>query len=241
MDLLLLAQSHSWLDYLIAISTAIAALGTLSAVLITLYLNVWREQRLKPKLTLGEYEDTLFGVGFAPREPNDESVWGIPLLVHNATGRRTAHNAQVLVTFGARKHDADEWVDLVVDQPLAWKFGSRPSRGGGTGTVDIPPGVSRKVFVAFIGEGNQLYKTLWPNEPMHGGFADEGGHMISYDEFGNEIPSSPPIAGVLATVPFTQDDAFWFWRDREYRLRLTLTSHPLAASPTISKFRTTAS
>jgi len=91
--------------------------------------------------------------------------------------------------------------------------------------VDIPPGVARKVFVAFIGEPNQLYKTLWPHEGMVGGFANEAGEQIKYDKGGRAVPASPPIAGVLATYPFTQDDPFWFWRDQEYRFLFTITSH----------------
>jgi hypothetical protein len=217
------SSGHTWLDYVIAISTALAALGTLAAVLLALYLNVWRERRLRPVLTFDEYEDTWFGIGFNPGEPTEQSVFGIPLIVRNATGRRTAHNVQVLLTFSV-KHD-DDWLDFVVDQPLVWKFANTPSPGGGIAAVDIPPGVGRKIFVAFIGEPNQLYKTLSPRKGRPGSFADDDGCEIRYDEFGKAVAVSPPIAGVLATYPFTQDAAFWFWRDEEYRFRFTLTSH----------------
>jgi hypothetical protein len=219
------SSSQSWLDYLGAISTAVAALGTLAAVIVALYLNIWREHRSKPRLSLEEFEDTWFGVGFNPGSPTKSSAWGIPLLVRNAPGRRTAHNVQVLATFSARLGEDQDWTDLVFDQPLVWKFGALPSSGAGTAVVDIPPGVYRKVFVAFIGEANQVYRTLWPRRPMRGGFANEAGEQIEYDESGQAVSKSPPIAGVLATHPFTQDDAFWFWRNAEYRLRLTLTSH----------------
>lgn len=218
-------QTQSSLDYLVAISTALAAFGTLAAVVLALYLNVWRERRSKPKLSLEEFEDSWFGVGFDPGKPTPESVWGVPLIVRNAVGRSTAHNVQVLATFSIRVGDDQTWVDYVVDQPLVWKFAALPSSGDGTATVDIPPGVGRKIFVAFIGEANQLYKTLWPREAMSGGFANDAGQEIAYDNSGRAAPVSPPIAGVLATYPFRQTDAFWFWRDKEYRLRLTLTSH----------------
>jgi hypothetical protein len=219
------SNGPSWLDYLSAISTAVAAVGTLAAVLVALYLNVWREHRARPKLLLEEYEDTWFGVGFNPGSRTKDDVWGIPLLVRNSAGRKTAHNVQVLATFSVRLGEDGAWTDFVTDQPLVWKFGALPSSGGGTAGVDIPAGVCRKVFVAFIGEANQLFETLWPRKPMPGGFANEAGEQIEYDESGRPVAKSPPVAGVLATYPFTQDDAFWFWRDEEYRLRLTLTSH----------------
>jgi len=79
-------QTQSWLDYLVAISTALAAFGTLAAVVLALYLNVWRERHSKPKLSLEEFEDTWFGVGFDPGKPTPESVWGVPLIVRNAVG-----------------------------------------------------------------------------------------------------------------------------------------------------------
>jgi hypothetical protein len=221
--IIMAVEGQAWIDYVIAISTALAAIGTLAAVLLALYLNVWREQRSRPVLSFEEYEDTGFGIGFNPGEPTEESVFGVPLIVRNARGKKTAHNVQVLLTFSV-KNEAD-WIDYVVDQPLVWKFADLPAAGSGVATVDIPPGVGRKVFVAFIGEPNQLYRTLWPREGRTGGFANEEGCEIEYDEFGNAIAVSPPIAGVLATYPFTQDAAFWFWRDAEYRFRFTLTSH----------------
>ena len=213
----------TWLDYVIAISTALAAIGTLAAVLLALYLNIWKERRLRPSLSFEEYEDTGFGVGFNPGEPTEKSVFGIPLIVRNAPSRNTAHNVQVLLTFSVR-HESG-WTDFIVDQPLVWKFADLPSPGDGIATVDIPPGVGRKVFVAFIGEPNQLYRILWPREGRPGGFADDDGCEIDYDEFGKAMAVSPPVAGVLATYPFTQEAAFWFWRDAEYRFRFTLTSH----------------
>jgi hypothetical protein len=174
---------------------------------------------------LEEYEDTWFGIGFNPGEPTEESVWGVPLIVRNAAGRKTAYGVQVLATFGVKAARDESWIDYVIDQPLVWKFSNLPSPGGGTAAVDIPPGVGKKVFFAFIGEANQLHKTLWPQESLPGGFANDAGEQIAYNDVGGATPSSPPIAGVLATYPFTQEAAFWFWRDVEYRLRLTLTSH----------------
>jgi hypothetical protein len=215
--------AQSWLDYVTAISKALAAVGTLAAVIIALYLNIWRDRRLRPKLSLEEYEDTWFGVGFNPGRATRDSAWGIPLLVRNARGRKTAHDVQVLATFSVRLGEDQSWTDFVIDQPLVWKFGVLPS-GQGTPSVDIPPGVTRKIFVAFIGEPNQIFQVLWPRKAMPGGFANDEGERFEYDESGRQVSTSPPIAGVLATYPFTQDDAFWFWRDQEYRLRLTLTS-----------------
>jgi hypothetical protein len=220
------AEVHSWLDYVSALSTALAAVGTLAAVVLALYLNVWRERRLRPVLSLEEYEDTWFGIGFDSGKPTEKSAWGVPLIVRNAPGGKTAYSVQVLLTFSVRAGtDGSGWTDFVTDQPLVWKFSDLPSEGDGVATVDIPPGVRRKVFVAFIGEPNQVYRTLWPRQARPGGFADSNGCEIDYDELGNAMPASPPIAGALATFPFTQDAAFWFWRDEEYRFRLTLTSH----------------
>jgi hypothetical protein len=217
------AHSDSWLDYLTAFSTAIAAFGTLAAVLVTLYFNVWRESRRRPSLFLEPYEETEFGIGWNPGERQHDDIWGTSLLVGNRPGRITAHDTQVLATF-AYKLDNGEWYDHVSDQPLVWKY-SRIPDAEGSASIDIPAGVKRKVFVVFIGEPNVLYRTLWPREPKFGGFADDDGCEIRYGDNGEMLTASPPIAGVLATYPFTQEDPFWFWRDEAYRLRLTLTSH----------------
>jgi hypothetical protein len=56
--------THTFLDYLAAISTAVAALGTLAAVIVALYLNWWREARTRPQLDLAFAPDAGMGVGY---------------------------------------------------------------------------------------------------------------------------------------------------------------------------------
>jgi hypothetical protein len=216
-------EAVSWLDYLTAISTALAAIGTLGAVTLSLYLAVWQSRRRRPALSVVIYEETEFGAGWNPGERTDDAIWGIPLLIANARGKATAHQAEVLVALAScDKNVTDGWYDWVADQPLVWKLSKTPD-GEGVRTLDIPAGASRKIFVAFIGEANVLFRTLWPRTPMPGLFADDEGHEIKYGPGGRPEPVSPPIAGVLATYPFTQEDPWWMWRDERYRVRLTLT------------------
>lgn len=215
-------QGTTWLDYVTAFSTGLAALGTLAAVLMTLYLGVWRAERRRPSLEIDIDEETEFGVGWNPGERKDDDVWGVPFLVKNRARKATAHEVEVLISVATKETDTGGWYDWIVDTPLVWRF-SRTPDGEGLRTVDIPSGITRKVFVGFIGEANVLFRTLWPGRPMPGLSADDDGREIEYGPGGHASPASPPIACVLATYPFTQDDPFWLWRDEPYRLRLTVT------------------
>lgn len=216
-------QPDTWLDYLTAFSTAVAAIGTLAAVVFALYLNVWRERRRRPDLSMALHDDSNMAVAWTPGTRHSTDAWGFSVLVANARGRTTAHDVQVLVTLARREPEG--WVDLLTDQLLIWKLRRAPL-GEGDVSIDIPAGVKRKLFVAFIGEGNAVFRSMYPHEVAWGGIVDEDGCLYEVVAGGHTKSSSPPVAGVLATYPFTQtDDPFWLWRDEQVRLRLTVTSH----------------
>lgn len=58
----LMLQVASWLDYVTGISTAVAAIGTLGAVAVSLYLAVWQARQRRPSLSIEIYEGQSLGL-----------------------------------------------------------------------------------------------------------------------------------------------------------------------------------
>lgn len=91
--------ANSWLDYVVAIGTLLASLGALAAVGLTLYLNVWREHRRLPSLTLELTDESTDGVIYDPEEVGGATALS-PVNVRNAVGKKSAHRVEVLLSAG---------------------------------------------------------------------------------------------------------------------------------------------
>lgn len=143
------------LDYVSAISLAIAAVGTLLAVIVALYLNLWREARKRPALSLGFEDPSLAcGAGFQgdPQGPAAaRALTHLPVRIRvlNQKGRRTAQDVEVLLTaswIGDDKSDPSTFLDST---PLVW---SPHHRVEGQGTrLALPPGVGRTIDLLTYG------------------------------------------------------------------------------------------
>ncbi len=126
-------------EWIVAGAAVAAALGTLSAVLLALYRDTWREWRLRPRLTLHldpmwteSNRDLFWQQGQAPAH------W-LRLRVRNEKGRRSAEDVEVLLTaFYALGVEEEAWQPPLDIYPLRWSATRDPR-------VQIPPGVSRHV------------------------------------------------------------------------------------------------
>jgi len=126
-------------EWIVAGAAIAAAFGTLSAVLLALYRDTWRERRSRPLLSLRldpvwteSNRDLFWQQGQSP------SHWLRPR-VKNEKGRRSAEDVEVLVTaFYALGGDDEAWQPPLDIYPLQWSATQDPR-------VQIPPGVSRHV------------------------------------------------------------------------------------------------
>jgi hypothetical protein len=126
-------------EWIVAGAAVVAAFGTLSAVLLALYRDTWREWRSRPRLSLHldpmwteSNRDLFWQQGEAPAH------W-LRLRVRNEKGRRSAEDVEVLVTgFYALGEAEEAWQPPMDIYPLRWSATPDPR-------VQIPPGVSRHV------------------------------------------------------------------------------------------------
>jgi hypothetical protein len=158
------------------------------------------------------------------REPPNFAQFN--LSVSNGRNRKTAHDVEVLLTVsryepGEPNIDLYEggWMENVIDhQPLVWRESDRPI-GSGTRAIQIPPGVTRKITLLFVGPGEVIYERIWPHGP-------KGSARTNLDN----------VRGLFATFPLDQNalqEEQWIRRDQpddrfpdtgRFRLKLTLTS-----------------
>lgn len=126
-------------EWVVAGAAVVAALGTLSAVLVALYRDTWREWRSRPLLSL--HLDPIW------TESNRDLFWQqgqypahwLRPRVKNEKGRRSAEDVEVLVTaFYALGGEEEAWQPPLDTHPLRWSATQDPR-------VQIPPGVSRHV------------------------------------------------------------------------------------------------
>jgi hypothetical protein len=206
------------LAWLTAISTAVAALGTLAAVLTTLYFNVWRPRLKRPLLTLSFIEESEWRASWTPGSPSDDDWSYLTKIVRNSVGRNAAYDAQVLVTIAIEIGDR-EWHDFYVQQPLTWKGGQGLRRG--TRTTSIPPGVAREIVTLIIGEPNAIWAQLAPITQKERIADIETGQELSALEEGSEPDA---IAAAVAVFPLTKENVVWVYRSRTYRFRFTVTA-----------------
>jgi hypothetical protein len=228
------AQSQT-LEWITAISTAAAAFGTLAAVLITLYFNVWRPSRKAPRLTLGFNDESQRRAIWDPNTHGRDVWWGLTLSVANARDRHTAHEVQVFVDIAANLDGTnpppDSWTDRYVQLPLIWQFGGAPG-GIGQQKTDIAPGLARKFYLVFIGDPNRVYHdVLWPptQDPLERSSVVD---LETGQEFGPDgtiDPNTEGVAGALARFPFQKEDVLWLYREREYRFRFTIVARDVDA------------
>jgi len=126
-------------EWIVAGAAVAAAFGTLSAVLVALYRDTWREWKSRPLLSL--HLDPIWS------ESNRDLFWQqgqspahwLRLRVRNEKGRRSAEEVEVLVTaFYALGGEEEAWQAPLDTLPLQWSATKDPR-------VQIPPGVSRHV------------------------------------------------------------------------------------------------
>ncbi|MFD5861993.1 hypothetical protein [Streptomyces chartreusis] len=122
-------------------SAIAGAVGTVAAVIVALYLSVWRDDRWRAELKVLDFDAARLGDQVEISEPDRKSLW-VRLSVVNAPRRRTAHDVEVaLETVEALGEDLPE--ELVrgiagaAGRQLKWADRS-------DGTLSIHPGAVRR-------------------------------------------------------------------------------------------------
>ncbi len=150
----------TWTDVAVAIAGAVAAVGTVGAVVVALYFQPLRERRLRADLRLPE--------ALPDRRLSESAYYGtsvetITLDVTAQRGRRSAEEVEVLLTVSCwlRDDERDRPRTVFQNRPLPW-FDSSSVEGPVT-QLHMGPGVSRKVEVLKMGNPKALHASMgWP-------------------------------------------------------------------------------
>jgi hypothetical protein len=199
------------LDYILAISTAVAAAGTLLAVLVALYLNVWREARKRPRLNICfDDPERAGGAGFQGNPTGPNAVRALPDLpvrvrVSNEPGRRTAHDVEVLLTASWVGEDGDPYA-FVESTPLVWSPHHRLE--GRETQLAIPPGVGRTIDLLTYGLPEAVFDLAQ---------APPG------------TTTDPGVFALLHIWPFSFDEHLLLVDRLEYRFRFVITARDVDA------------
>jgi hypothetical protein len=130
--------------------SAIGVVISLAALALAIYLNVYREQRLRPRLEmLFDYSEgsDLISLKY-PREGDCAEHW-LRLRVRNARNRRTAEGVEV--TFIGCKSENDETPDLPLEsRHLRWSATAQPKPDVDALAPDAPePAISATIAPGF--------------------------------------------------------------------------------------------
>lgn len=219
-------EEHLWLDYVVAVGTLLASLGALAAVGLTLYLNVWRERRRQPELTLEFSPDAEHGVIYEPDQVGGATALA-PLNVRNAAGKNSAHRVEVLLSAGywlgppGTEGAIREFIELVNQEPITWWI-SDPPQGAGRATAEIPAGVSRKAVLLISGHPLTLREMV-------------GGDPEISDQVKDSLRRKH--TGIFAVVPMTERTIEWVDNQLAYEIRLTLVAEDMDAKTYRTRLR----
>jgi hypothetical protein len=153
-------HATAWTSYVGAIAAAVAAVGTVAAVMVALFYQPLREKRAKPALRLDPPADSSFGL------PADfDTLTTVTLRVVADRGRKSAEAVEVLVTAMWRAGSPDAYLHTQFDsQPLPWYRSDEVD--GDLARIHMAPGTSRQVEILKVGSPIGLYE--WLNWPKNG-------------------------------------------------------------------------
>lgn len=197
-------------------ASVIAAIGTVAAVLVALYLPLVRERRREPRLSLSLGRQAH---GVELRQGVTGQVNRLRLKIMSEPGRKTAHNVEVLLSAAWPMPSMPDKEFLVVDhEPLKW-FGGGASVAPAT-RISLAPGVSREVSVIWIGRPLDLYKTMGMGGPTEEevALADSG---ASDDRWITEA------FGVFDVQPGPDYGSLFLEPHLAYKLRLDVTAQDI--------------
>jgi hypothetical protein len=194
----IIERPSSLLDFVTAVAAIAAAVGTVSAVLVALYLNLWRERRRRPRLTLSidpesaegetwglKWEDLDFDPGYPPGQPKV-----LYLRVTNETGRSTAQDVEVLLTERTNEGNLDTPTSLSFEhRSLAWAHVTTED-GRPVTSVSIPSGVTRKIEIAKYGPNTWIDAFVSSHSVRTGGSKEDPLEPLS----DNAIFAIPPYS-----------------------------------------------
>jgi hypothetical protein len=191
----------TWPIYVGSVATAVAALGTIAAVLVALFYQPLRETKQKPCLALKAPEDTHFSF------PDKEGVLhAITLQVSAEKGRKSAEDVEILATamWWMRGLDRERWYTVFENRPLSW-FESDEVDGRQM-RMHMAPGIARRVELMKLGPPKELHKWLgWPSR-------------AAFDE--PVAFAVPPKPSLPSSTPFLASHLQW-------RIRLSVTARDI--------------
>ena len=153
-------------DWLVFAASAAAAIGTLVAIGVALFVPAWRAKRRKPALSIEAVERRAQvpseRAGYTP-------VDAFHLVLHNNRGRDTAHAVEVFLTASAHRPDRktlDTPGDLPAfqhnlnfDNPLQGQYGSRDA--------SVPSGFYRRIHLAVLGNEEAIFNAHYEAVPRN--------------------------------------------------------------------------
>lgn len=190
-------------DWITATATGVAAIGTVAAVILALWLQVWKEWRRRPQLSLMARQ---LNHGFS----SDGFYGEVEVIVTNKADRGTAREVEVLFTAYAME-DTEQYPPTFRDQPLHW-------RNHGGFKIDIPPGVERRCVILNAGDPHTIYEQA--------GF-DLSELAARDDDEGAEIYHT--AVGAFAGSARVPGEIRWIEQDVPYELWLVLTGSDVPA------------
>lgn len=200
-------QSDVW-SIITALAAAVAAIGTVGAVITALFLPPWQAKQSRPKLTLSPEVTGLWTTSYRtpeadkPSEPHDGPV----LLISNERGKDTAHGVEVLLTVYERPDQNDPAVEPLTIRRFADRALNYSDNDGysGTRSANVGPGATRRVYLTRIGDPTVLFKSWYPEErAVPPGIMNNGPQFLKF-------------CGAWATHPARQDELVWLVSSTPY-------------------------
>jgi hypothetical protein len=205
-------------DWITAVASVLAAIGTVGAVAVALWQTVWRERRAAPRLRLARNRST-------DMHYLDTAVFGyVTLTVSNTSKHRTAHDVEVLLSVW---NDVDpnllDEATQVKAQPLVWWMSDATVREART-LQNIPPGVERQIALLCIGDPQAVSEQLSSD--------------CSWEELGeSERSFRRGQPGVFALAPLDVRSTLFTGVDYNWRIALTITARDVEASTLYSRVK----
>jgi hypothetical protein len=149
-----------WQTTLTALATTLAAIGTIGAVCVVLFIQPWRERRRRPGLSLSLGRNHR---GFGMSHDLDPAPLAVTLRITAAPNHDPALDAEVLVSVASHQPGKPSSKHTFIDhQPLRWyeAYGE-----GDTTRLRLAPGIEREVELLRIARPSRLYRVADIDNP----------------------------------------------------------------------------
>ncbi len=199
------------------VAAVLGAVGTVSAVLVALWLQWLRVRLREPRLSLSLGRQS---AGVELRQGVTGFVDRLGLCISAKDGRQTAHGVEVLLSAAWPVPAEPDWEYLILDhQPLQWT-GSRDRAGRPVTQLSLAPGISREVSLAWIGRPLDLYETVGLPRPTDAA-------VENADRGTDDAAAITTAFGIFDVEPRRDSPPFFIEGNLLYKLRVDLTARDI--------------